>query len=158
MPAYMGMGFECRDSHPAPAPNEHYSKLYVFQMPDGPKGTRGPFVWGKNRALNYKLNRQKILAEEIYESIVDQDITWLLAPDATGKRKVIVWTQANSPQFVFAANLDTRNAGSDIPVVFPEGNWTPFFSTETESVENDRYYEENLLKIGAGEGLVWRRQ
>ncbi|MCA0236105.1 MAG: hypothetical protein LCH81_06960 [Bacteroidetes bacterium] len=159
MPAYMGMGFECRDPHPAPAPNEHYSKLYVFQMPDGPKGTRGPYVWGKNRALNYKLNRQKILAEEIYESIVDQKITWLLAPDASGKRKVIVWTQADDPQFVFAANLDTRNEVQHIPVVFPEGNWNPRFSTETESAKGSKlHYEGNILKIGPGEGLVWERK
>lgn len=159
MPAYMGMGFECRDPHPTPAPNEHYSKLYVFQMPDGPKGTRGPFVWGKNRALNYKLNRQKILAEEIYESIIDQKITWLLAPDTSGKRKVIVWTQADHPQFVFAANLDTRNEVQHIPVVFPEGNWNLRFSTEAELLEGIKLYDEgNMLKMGAGEGLVWERK
>ncbi|MCC6412959.1 MAG: hypothetical protein IT270_14940, partial [Saprospiraceae bacterium] len=27
MPSYMGLGFECRDPHPEPAPNEHYTKL-----------------------------------------------------------------------------------------------------------------------------------
>ncbi len=93
MPSYMGLGFECRDPHPTPAPNEHYSKLYVFQMPEGPKGTKGPFVWGKNRTLYYKISCQKILAEEIFSLIKDQPVQWLLPPDPSGERRVIAWTQ-----------------------------------------------------------------
>jgi hypothetical protein len=35
----MSLGYEQRDPHPVPAPNENYTKLYVFQLDEGPKAT-----------------------------------------------------------------------------------------------------------------------
>jgi hypothetical protein len=156
MPSYMGMGFECRDPHPTPAPNEHYSKLYVFHMPDGPKGTRGPFVWGKNRNLNHKLYRQKILAEEIFELIKDQPVQWLVPPDASGIQKTIVWTQAELPSYVFAANMDTKSGCANLAADFPPGAWEPVFSTEEETLGND-LYAGIIPWLKPGEGLVWKK-
>ena len=156
MPAYVGLGFECRDPHPTPAHNEHYSKLYVFNMPDGPKGTQGPFVWGENRELYYKITRQKILAEEIFSSIKDSSIQWLLPPDPAGDERVIAWTQAGEPSFVFVANMNTQTDYSDLPIPFPAGNWALCFSTEKEEVEPDVF--SGILPVaGAGEGLVWKK-
>ncbi len=156
MPSYVGLGFECRDPHPTPAPNEHYSKLYVFNMPDGPKGTQGPFVWGKNRGLYYKLSRQKILAEEIFSLIKDAPVQWLLPPDPTGERRVIAWTQAEQPAFVFVANMNPKMGYSDLLMPFPEGKWELCFSTEKEEVEGG-VFSGVLPELGAGEGLVWRK-
>lgn len=51
LPSYSSLGFELRDIHLNPAPNEHYTKLYVFQEKKGPKATNGPYVWGQNVAL-----------------------------------------------------------------------------------------------------------
>ena len=51
MPSYQGLGFETRDRHDLPAPNEHYTKLYVFQETSGPKATSGPYRWGRNAVL-----------------------------------------------------------------------------------------------------------
>ncbi len=155
MPAYMGLGFECRDPHPTPAPNEHYSKLYVFQMPEGPKGTQGPYVWGKNRGLYNKISRQKILAEEIFSLIKDQPVQWLLAPDPSGERRVIAWTQAEQPAFVFVANMNPKTGYSALDIQFPEGNWQLCFSTEKEAVEAG-LFSGILPVVEAGEGLVWR--
>jgi len=155
MPAYMGLGFECRDPHPTPAPNEHYSKLYVFQMPEGPKGTKGPFVWGRNRGLYHKISRQKILAEEIFSLIKDQPVQWLLAPDPSGERRVIAWTQAEQPAFVFVANMNPKTGYSALDIQFPEGNWQLCFSTEKEAVEAG-LFSGVLPVVEAGEGLVWR--
>ena len=138
------------------ASNEHYSKLYVFHMPDGPKGTSGPYVWGKNRALYYKLYRQKILAEETYELIKEHPVQWLLPPDTSGERRVLVWTQADAPLYVFAANLDTANGYTDVKAGFPPGEWTPVFSTESESVGN-ALYTGTIPHIKPGEGLVWKK-
>lgn len=154
MPSYMALGFECRDPHPTPAPNEHYSKLYVFQMSEGPKGTSGPFVWGKNRILYDKLSRQKILAEEIFTLISNSPVQWLLPPDPTGESRVIAWTQSASPQFVFMANLHPAAEYTDIPLDFPEGNWELYFSTEREKPVP---FSGQLPVIGAGEGLVWKK-
>lgn len=155
MPAYMGLGFECRDPHPTPAPNEHYSKLYVFQMPEGPKGTKGPFVWGKNRTLYYKISRQKILAEEIFSLIKDQTVQWLLPPDPIGERRVIAWTQAEQPAFVFVANMNPKRGYTELDIQFPEGNWQLCFSTEKEEIQAG-LFSGVLPVVGAGEGLVWR--
>ena len=47
MPSYTALGFETRDLHHRPAPNEHYSKLYVFQERTGPKATWRALFVGK---------------------------------------------------------------------------------------------------------------
>ena len=156
MPSYMGLGFECRDPHPVPAPNEHYTKLYVFQMPDGEKGTKGPYRWGQNDTLYHKLARQKDLAEVIFPVIRDAHARWLLAPDPLGMEKVIAWTQADAPQYVFVANFDTENA-REFEIRVPEGSpMAVCFSTERETVEEKQIsagavFRERLLP---GEGLV----
>lgn len=160
MPSYMGLGFECRDPHPDPAPNEHYTKLYVFQTKDGPKYTNGPYQWGKNRQLYERLVRQKMLAEEIFPDIEGAKIVWLLPPDAAGQEKTIAWTQADEPRFLFVANLDTAYARQNLPLPLPGSlSWQICFSTEREHLPgwppiSGKMGVENLLP---GEGLVFRR-
>jgi hypothetical protein len=51
LPSYTALGFEQRDSHKKPWPNEYYTKLYVFQEKVGPKATNGPYRWGQNGHL-----------------------------------------------------------------------------------------------------------
>ncbi len=159
MPSYMGLGFECRDPHPQPVANEFYTKLYVFQTPDGPKKTSGPYRWGQNRTLYAKLVRQKLLAEEIFEQIENAETRWLLPPDPTGKGKVIVWTQAENPLYVFVANFDTANWQPATFAAPDASRWQLCFSTEKESfselaIHSGEITVGNLLP---GEGLVFRR-
>lgn len=106
MPSYMALGFETRDTHLRPAPNEHYTKLYVFHFHIGSKATRGSFTWGKNAALFAQITRLRLYAEQILPKIENQSIRWLLPPDATGHHKVIAWTMANEPKYIFIVNLD----------------------------------------------------
>lgn len=155
MPSYMGMGFECRDPHPVPAPNEHYSKLYVFQMQDGPKGTNGAFVWGKNRSLYHQITRQKILAEEIFSFIQDRPLRWLLPPDSSGNRRVIAWTQAEEPLYVFVVNMDPHSGDVDVDISFPEGKWQMCFSTAEEQWDTGIF--TGAISVPGGVGLVWKR-
>jgi hypothetical protein len=134
MPSYMGLGFECRDPHPTPAPNEHYTKLYVFQVQEGAKSTKGAYVWGKNQALYAQLVRQKMLSETIGAAIKDAPTRWLLAPDPQGERSIIAWTQATNPAYVFMANLNQTEPVTQA-VVFPDGVWDGcFHSTETTAM------------------------
>jgi hypothetical protein len=159
MPSYMGLGFECRDPHPQPAPNEFYTKLYVFQMPGGPKKTGGPYRWGQNRQLYAKLARQKMLAEEIFSSIQNAETRWLLSPDASGLRKTLAWTQTIEPKYIFVANFDTENPGHVAFDAPDSGEWRLFFSAEKEIADyglaqSGKIVLENLLP---GEGLVFRR-
>jgi hypothetical protein len=157
MPSYMGLGFECRDPHPVPAENEFYSKLYVFHMPDGPKGTRGPYRWGKNETLYRNLVRQRLFSDEINDNIHGRKVAWLAEPDAAGQRKCIAWSQAESPEWVFVANLDTVHAVS-VVLPFPEGTWRPVFSTASENVSAEDTFEGMAaVTVNAGEGLVFTR-
>ncbi len=105
LPSYLALGFETRDPHPMPAPNEHYTKLFVFNIGEGPKATRGPYVWGKNGPLFFRLSRIRQLAEELLPAIRRQNTRWLLLPDPTGARHVIAWTQREDPRYLFLANL-----------------------------------------------------
>ncbi len=134
MPAYMGLGFECRDPHPQPAPNEHYTKLYVFYLPDGEKGTRGPYQWGRNWRLYREIVRMKEFSEKIGAEIAGRKVEWLLPPDATGKRKTLAWTLAGLPKYVFVVNLDTKKNADKMKIPLPKG-WSaettqPVFTPE----------------------------
>ncbi|MEZ5038272.1 MAG: hypothetical protein R2828_00205 [Saprospiraceae bacterium] len=116
MPSYMGLGFECRDQHLTPAPNEHYTKLYVFRMDQGPKATTGPYQWGTNTTLFHHINRIRQFAETVLPTLQNAKSLWLLAPDPTGGAKSIAWTQQESPQWLFVANLDLENAQINLKI------------------------------------------
>lgn len=164
MPSYMALGFESRDVHLEPAPNEHYTKLYVFQINEGPKATHSPYIWGKNVGLFHILTQIKIYAEKIHPKIQGQATRWLLPPDATGHRKFIAWTQKDKPQYIFIVNLDTENEAVNlkIPTIKDKlsdtskvsDNLTLDFST-ADVDEKDKnlmclgkYYQLESLKVG----------
>ncbi len=109
MPSYMALGFEQRDPHPYPAPNEHYTKLYVFQLSKGDKATHGKYIWGQNGKLFSNLSVLKTISDKISHNINNQVIDWLIKPDPTGKNKIISWTQKEKPQYIFVVNLDIEN-------------------------------------------------
>lgn len=111
LPSYQGLGFAQRDPHPAPAPNEHYTKLYVFHLDEGPKATRGPYQWGKNGALFANLLRIRLFAETHWPAIATAETQWLLRPDSEAKQRLIAWTQATAPQLLFVVNLGRDQAG-----------------------------------------------
>lgn len=155
MPAYVGLGFECRDAHPVPAPNEHYTKLYVFHEGTGPKSTKGPYVWGKNRQLYGQLCRQKHLAEEICPTIADAVTRWLVRPDETGQSRVICWTQ-DQPSYVFACNFDRQNARPLDLSGFPEGDWQLIFVSSEKPIEN--LPERGVVELAASSCFVWKKK
>ncbi len=156
MPSYMGLGFECRDPHPSPAPNEHYTKLYVFQVNEGTKSTKGRYIWGTNRKLYAGLQRQKEIANEIWPLIKDADTQWLIPPDATGQNKVIAWTQKDNPSFVFIVNLDTEHAVTSLTIDI-EGSkeWRGAFSTIQEDFATVPSKKINLEQLLPSEGIIF---
>lgn len=150
MPSYTALGFEVRDQHLSPAPNEHYTKLYVFQMSHGPNATHGPYQWGQNGALFHHLTRLKNYADLILPEIKQKPIHWLLAPDATATSKVIAWTQAEAPTHVFVANLDLEQ---DAPASTLSGFDSLQFEFSTTNIESADFEGITLLK---GEGKAFR--
>jgi hypothetical protein len=111
MPSYMGLGFEVRDVHNTPAPNEHYTKLYVFQEKNGPKSTKGPYHWGQNRALYQQIIAQKRCAEQIYDHIATAKVQWLIPPDPDGNKGTLVWAAGG---YLFAANLRDETVAVEV--------------------------------------------
>ncbi len=113
MPGYMALGFEMRDPHPEPAPNEHYTKLYVFQERKGPKSVNGPYIWGQNLTLFEALTRLRQFVESNWQELDGRPVSWLISPDATGSSPLLAWTQAGeNPAFLFLVNTSTNPVGS----------------------------------------------
>jgi hypothetical protein len=173
MPSYMGLGFEQRDPHPTPAPNEYYTKLYVFRIEDGPKATHGAYVWGSNDALFENLNRIKEYSDSIFKNIQDADCQWLIPPDATGNKKIVAWTQRDKPQYVFVVNLDidkdvkniklpALNFKKGAPQYFEHfGTLSLDFSTEINSETQNNLIVFNgiqysIASMKAGEGRAYK--
>lgn len=118
MPSYMGLGFEVRDRHDQPAPNEHYSKLYVFQQKKGSKATRGPYMWGCNAALFAQITRLRLYVDQIWENLHGRPIRWLIPPDACGVNPLLAWTQADRPELIFLANTSLNRPSGRFGVPF----------------------------------------
>ncbi|MCB0596851.1 MAG: hypothetical protein KDD28_22395, partial [Phaeodactylibacter sp.] len=166
MPSYMALGFECRDPHPTPAPNEHYTKLYVFRIGSGEKATKGPYVFGKNGLLFHRLSRLRFAAEQLLPHIVNADTHWLLPPDATAATRVVAWTQSPNPQYLFVVNLDAHEPASNIKIPRVKGNNklpSPrlYFSTHHEQIQpkalvfNGKQYQVDELEAGEGRVYAW---
>lgn len=163
LPSYMALGFECRDPHPQPAPNEHYTKLYVFRIDEGAKATHGPYRWGQNYALFERLQSIRRLAEEILPEIHRADTHWLLPPDPTGGQPVIAWTQAGSPQWLFVVNLHPTEERTNVKIPLPRPLAVAAavqlqFSTHrqipTETILQPSRNWIPIEKIAPGEGLT----
>ena len=164
MPSYMALGFRTRDTHHLSAPNEHYTKLYVFQISEGAKATNGNYIWGKNGSLYHRLLQIQFYADKIWEAIKNKPVQWLIYPDAAGFGKVIAWTQADQPTHIFIANTDSENAivNFAIPKIKAiENSRLKFdFSTANSVTEIDKYpfyngRNYNIFRLEKGECRVY---
>lgn len=127
VPSYMALGFRLRDPHAVPAPNEFYSKLYVFAERDGPKATRGPYRFGNNRKLYATLSSIAEAAGTILPEIRGMTPEWIQPPSATKATTLFSW---KIDRFVFVCNGDTT-----APIVNRRLLLPPAVSTETTPQE-----------------------
>lgn len=167
MPSYVALGFETRDIHHQPAPNEHYTKLYVFQEKGGPKATSGPYRWGRNGALFHSVTRLRLYTEGIFAQIRGRPTLWLIPPDATGENKHIAWTQRDGrADYVFVANTDPAHGirNFNLPYFAGTGGNVQLiaeFSTAGSIPESDRCLElqgkgYKVTHLAPSEGRVYR--
>jgi hypothetical protein len=149
MPSYMALGFEQRDPHPEPAPNEHYTKLYVFQLSEGKNATHDKYHWGSNGGLFHNLSVLKNISEKINPAIENQTIQWLVEPDIMGQNKLIVWTQAENPKYLFVVNLDTEQPLETIELrtILQDKKIKNYYSNNTQ-IEDINNFSDTLLGIG----------
>lgn len=166
MPSYMALGFETRDRHDQPAPNEHYTKLFVFQETTGPKATNGPYVWGKNGFLFSTITRMRLYLDSVWPSLKGRGSRWLIAPDATGENKVLAWTQAGDlPDYVFIANTDSEHEavrfalphlGHDHVLIHEFSTASLVPETDQCLIFNGKHYK--VTGLAPNEGRVYRVQ
>lgn len=149
MPSYMALGFEQRDPHPEPAPNEYYTKLYVFQLSDGKNATHGKYVWGQNGKLFHNITTLKNVAEKINESIENQPIQWLIEPDTLGVKKVIAWTQTKHPKYLFIVNLDTEQStkSAELKAILEKKKTLNYYTTDSGNNFSDEILEPSECRI-----------
>lgn len=161
MPSYMALGFECRDPHPEPAPNEHYSKLYVFRMDDGPKRTQGPYVFGTNLALFQRLNRIRNQAERMLPRL-SNSLSWLIPPDATAARQIMAWTHQDNSVHIFVVNSNLQQTIQRVKIPYPTEPGVTF-RVIFSALENERNYGDSLAchdgliqieEVAAGDALI----
>jgi hypothetical protein len=163
MPSYMGLGFEVRDRHDQPAPNEHYTKLFVFQERSGPKATLGPYVWGKNVTLFSQVTRLKLYLEKSWQQLNGRPIRWLIAPDACGANPLLAWTQADHAEYIFIANtsLEKPSGAFGLPIPSCSVPCQLEFSTSQEILSDDQKLAFNgmvypVMNLAPAEGRVYR--
>lgn len=105
-PSYSSLGFEIRDIHFEPAPNEHYTKLYVFQVPEGPKSTHGPYKLGKNGVLFKEITAINNLADSIFQKSEQIEFELITNIQNFEIERNIVWTlQIGSKKYLFIVAL-----------------------------------------------------
>ena len=137
LPSYMALGFELRDVRDRPAPSEHYSKHYVFQVPTGIAATKGPYVFGSNVTLFSTVERIRRQAEELRGDLVTATTVWARPPDATGQDRTLAWVidAGRSRRHLCVVNLDGDRPTEAFgvpgrPLTDPPQRWLPVFSTE----------------------------
>ncbi len=173
MPSYVGLGFEIRDVHDSPAPNEHYTKLFVFREAGDsnvyPSKARSgiDYVWGENDRLFEKVTAIRLYAEQVLSVIGPCTTRWLVPPDATTLRGTAVWTQATepgaSPTHVFAANYDLESDSGYFGIPGLPVGWSLEFDFTTADAIDDRDrvltsngFFHRLENVGPGEGRAYR--
>jgi hypothetical protein len=162
MPSYVGLGFETRDVHFEPAPNEHYTKLYVFQETSGPKATHGPYIWGANGYLYSNIVRMRLYLDTVWSEIKGRGVRFLIPPDAAGYNKVFAWTQQDRADIVFMVNTDPELAAQNfgLPDIPGAEELTCEFTTNSISpAEQTLHSNGKHVKVSGlapGEGRAYR--
>lgn len=156
LPSYMGLGFEVRDPHPFPAPNEHYTKLYVFQINEGPKATHGPYCWGQNEVLFAQISAVRIALDAL-EGVEDlaKAPDWLIAPSR--ENTVVAWRQGE--RFLAVANLDLAKAAVQMSLPWQSLETPRFlFGTHQNEASSWTITSAGLVieKLLPGEGRLYR--
>ncbi len=127
MPSYIALGFEMRDIRMQPAPNDYYTKLYVFQEQSDSnvypsKAVHGPYRWNTNGAQFAAITRVRLLAERLLPEIAHCATQVLLPPDPENGAPVFAWThETPHPRYCFVLNFSVdRDSGSfGVPVPAP---------------------------------------
>jgi hypothetical protein len=118
LPSYNSLGFEIRDEHNQPAPNEFYTKLYVFHMEDGPKSTKGPYQWGKNGAQFAEIQAVNYIADQIFSENEKPIFSMISDIEKFTTEKILMWNlEIGQYKYLFVVNFFNGNKSKkyDLP-------------------------------------------
>ena len=101
LPSYWSLGFRQRELHLSPAPNEFYTKLYVFHYDRGPKATEGPYRWGNNRERWTACRRIDGFRQNM-QTAPSEDFVWLRRPERASPSRLVAWQWG---ELCFAVNF-----------------------------------------------------
>ena len=128
LPLYTALGYEQRDRHYRPAPNEHYTKLYVFQEKSGPKSVSGPWQWGGNFALFADLeDLHRFAAGSLAHlggdagkvAVRESGLVWWQRPDTYGDAVHLFVANFSSGRQQVALPLPGAYRGADLLYAWP---------------------------------------
>ena len=113
------------------------------------------------------LTRLRLYADAVWPALKGRPVRWLLAPDATAQNKVLAWTQADRPEYVFLANTDLWHpvVRFGLPLISDPAtapalsadlstSRLPVPPADQELASNGVHYRVTLLR--PGEGRVYR--
>jgi hypothetical protein len=107
----------------------------------------------------------RLYLDKIWPKVSGRAIRWLIAPDACGANPLLAWTQADTPEYIFAANtsLEKTSGPFGIPTPGNPGSWELEFSTSQEIPAGDQklvfngvYYP--VANLAPAEGRVYKKE
>ena len=144
LPLYYSLGFEQRDRHFAPAPNEYYTKLYVFQEVHGPKSVAGPWRWGDNLELFAAQQQVHAAASKLLPDLRPTAGRIHVSPDG-----LVSWERASrtgEARYLFLANFADHEV--DISQNLPESGGEPDIVCSWPTAGNTAESEARLSSGG----------
>jgi hypothetical protein len=156
LPLYYSLGWEQRDRHFSPAPNEYYTKLYVFQEREGPKSVSGPWRWGDNLDLFAAFQSVHRFAERMLGKLGgDAGAVWMgdsglvswLRPELGTTDMQLFIVNFGSPTSSVALQLPTGWMRAELQFAWPAA------AAQTHRIELDVF---ELIGLAAGEVRCYR--
>lgn len=136
LPSYVSLGFETRGRHLSRVANEHYTKLYVFQIEDPAevdKCTKGPFVWERDWEQFSTIRTLRQLSEQLGPAL-SEEVQWLTYPDPTGSCLYIAWKIC---RYIFVANLNCTQTTRHVTIAnhWPSARLELYYSSAALQAE-----------------------
>ena len=154
-PSYHALGFEQRDPHSSPYPNEYYTKLFVFQIREGAKATIGNYRWGRNLSLYRNLVAIRTLADSLLPELGAAETVLLHRPTAR-PGGLVAWTQRDDPRYLFLANFNADPV-EYLSISLPSGKRaTELLWSQKELNHGQTGNSLDIDRMAGGGVAVWR--
>ena len=92
-----------------PASNEFYTKLYVFQIEEGNKATKGSYRWGQNGSLFFNIQQINVLADQLFKIDGNPIFSDLSSLKLFKEKKILSWQlMFGGDKYLFITTLNLK--------------------------------------------------